>query len=88
MAAKLGTFGYGNFELYLVTMATRYRDWLWVPTSFQNKTYNVLIHAQSTLCRSHSSLYKEKTTKKWRNKPLLRYSVKCHTLTLTLALDI
>ena len=54
-------------------MATRYRDWLWVPTSFQNKTYKVLIHAQSTLCRSHSSLYKEKTAKKWRNKALLRY---------------
>ena len=53
-------------------MATRYRDWLWVPTSFQNKTYNVLIH-ESTLCRSHSSLYKEKTAKKWRNKALLRY---------------
>ena len=54
-------------------MATRYRGWLWVPTSFQNKTYNVLIHAQSTLCRSHSFRYKEKTAKKWRNKALLRY---------------
>ena len=56
-------------------MATRYRDWFWVPNSFQNKTYNVLIHAHSTLCRSHSSLYKEKTAKKWRNKALLRYSL-------------
>ena len=54
-------------------MATRYRDWLWVPTSFQNKTYNVLIHAhsQSTLCRLHSSLYKEKTAKKWQNMGIL-----------------
>ena len=53
-----------------------------MPTSFQNKTYNVLVHAQSTLCRSHSSLYKEKTAK-WRNKALLRYSVQCTQYTLS-----
>ena len=55
-----------------------------MPTSFQNKTYNVLVHAQSTLCRSHSSLYKEKTAKKWRNKALLRYSVQCTQYTLSI----
>ena len=55
-----------------------------MPTSFQNKTYNVLVHDQSTLCRSHSSLYKEKTAKKWRNKALLRYSVQCTQYTLSI----
>ena len=55
-----------------------------MPSSFQNKTYNVLVHAQSTLCRSHSSLYKEKTAKKWRNKALLRYSVQCTQYTLSI----
>ena len=55
-----------------------------MPTSFRNKTYNVLVHAQSTLCRSHSSLYKEKTAKKWRNKALLRYSVQCTQYTLSI----
>ena len=55
-----------------------------MPTSFQNKTYNVLVHAQSTLCRSHSSLYREKTAKKWRNKALLRYSVQCTQYTLSI----
>ena len=55
-----------------------------MPTSFQNKTYNILVHAQSTLCRSHSSLYKEKTAKKWRNKALLRYSVQCTQYTLSI----
>ena len=53
-------------------------------TSFQNKTYNVLVHAQSTLCRLHSSLYKEKTAKKLRNKALLRYSVQCTQYTLSI----
>ena len=55
-----------------------------MPTSFQNKTYNVLVHAQSTLCRSHSSLYKQKTAKMWRNKALLRYSVQCKQYTLSI----
>ena len=55
-----------------------------MPTSFQNKTYNVLVHAQSTLCWLHSSLYKEKTAKKWRNKALLRYSVQCTQYTLSI----
>ena len=53
-------------------------------TSFQNKTYNVLVNAQSTLCRLHSSLYKEKTAKKLRNKALLRYSVQCTQYTLSI----
>ena len=55
-----------------------------MPTSFQNKTYNVLVHAQSTLCRLHSSLYKEKTAKKWRNKALLRWNVQCTQCTLSI----
>jgi len=67
MVAKLGFFQKVNFELCMVTMATRCCDWSWIPTSFQNKTHNVLIHAQPTFYKSHSSLYQEKTLKKWRN---------------------